>query len=369
MSCTARLFSSSSLFYPLLSHLSVQLYQLLQREICGHGCRDYRNPSAVYGVREGYSGGRPPLWQHWLQGLDSGLREKQEEEEQVAACQMASGGEVADSTLAAGMDFELLEGRVSLLKDAFAHMQLRAEEGCTDLSSRSTETHAEDPVDVLDAKGKAVVVETTAEEVPGSGGQWLCAICRGVILPEDTAQLKGCEHAYCVKCILQWASYAEVPWCPQCRTPFSMLYTFRTLEGRLGDVMVEESVCLLLRAPWFKSPGFHEEPEAEDPFLYEDYDDEEFDEDFHPNSTLRIGNRRFGETGFVRSGRMEARPAGASSSCARGPGSSGSARGGKEKALPREQLGRRAKRAQKRVNADSVVAAKHQQTRTYSAHH
>lgn len=219
----------------------------------------------------------------------------------------------------------------------------------------------------------------------GPDDPWLCAICRGVIPFEDTAQLRGCEHAYCVSCILQWASHTEIPWCPQCRAPFSMLYSYRTLEGGLSDVMVEESVCLLLRAPWFKAghlqrhgggaagggdaeghPSFHEERYKD---YYEEYDDGgDDDEDFLPNTALRLGNRRFGETGFVRGGRMEARPAGASTSRGRGPGGSGGSRGSskeKEKAQPKEQIGRRAKRAQKRDNGDSSAAGKHQQPRAH----
>lgn len=269
-------------------------------------------------------------------------------------------------------------GQLGLGKNSTSRLLLTTHGSCGARKAEAQGTKEDGPA----AKGKAVS-GAGGDDVgdplrPGTEDPWLCAICRGVIPLEDTAQLRGCEHAYCVNCILQWASYADAPWCPQCRTPFSVLYTYRTLEGGLSDVMVEESVCLLLRAPWFRPPerpprcggGSEADPDAP-PFLYEDYDDgDEFDEDFHPNA-LRLGNRRFGESGFVRSGRMEARPTGASSSQGRGPGGGGSAGGarggGKDKASAKEQLGRRAKRAQKRVTVDTGGAAgKHQPPRGHS---
>ncbi|CAI5988665.1 unnamed protein product [Closterium sp. NIES-65] len=70
--------------------------------------------------------------------------------------------------------------------------------------------------------------------------------------------------------------------------------------------------------------------------------EEDEEEDYYAN-TLRIGNRRWGENGYVRRGRIEARPAPARSSSAAQKGQNS-----KEGIL-----GRRARRAQKRTMADA----------------
>lgn len=76
-----------------------------------------------------------------------------------------------------------------------------------------------------------------------------CAICLGQIPPLDMAFVKGCEHQYCVHCILQWSLLKE--WCPQCKAPFSHLFTHRHLDGTPSDYPLEEGVTLLKRARWF----------------------------------------------------------------------------------------------------------------------
>jgi len=40
-------------------------------------------------------------------------------------------------------------------------------------------------------------------------------------------------------------------WCPQCKAPFSYLFTHRHLDGTPSDYPLEESVTLLKRARWF----------------------------------------------------------------------------------------------------------------------
>lgn len=57
----------------------------------------------------------------------------------------------------------------------------------------------------------------------------------------------ACDAA---RCILQWAELREDCSCPQCKTPFSRLLTYRTLDGTMSDFPVEESICLLKRATW-----------------------------------------------------------------------------------------------------------------------
>lgn len=128
--------------------------------------------------------------------------------------------------------------------------------------------------------------------------------------------------------------------------------------------MFEESVCLLLRASWFKPLA---EVEREEAYKIEEYyyDDEEEDLDefyFGRSSNVRIGNRRWGDNGYVRAGRQEARPTQRPSVQDSGAGPSRQPKKkGKEAADPQELVGRRAKRALKREAADKADAEKHQQ--------
>ena len=123
----------------------------------------------------------------------------------------------------------------------------------------------------------------------------------------------------------------------------------------LNDYLVEESVCLLLRASWFGGmPALAQPEEAED-----DYEEDDFD-DYYFKSNIRIGNRRWGDNGFVRAGRREARPVAvkqlAAAVAQADEAGSSSFRPGKnkEKAPAKEATGRRAKRAQKREAADKL---------------
>lgn len=187
---------------------------------------------------------------------------------------------------------------------------------------------------------------------------WLCAICLDPIQPEETAQIKGCGHNYCVTCILRWASYVDNPWCPQCKHPFSSLFVYRALDGSMHDYMLEESICLLLRASWFELFPVQETYDEQDDYLYE----YEMDEEYYGTSNVRLGNRRWGDSGYVRAGRKEARPVGArqghGTNHNEAGGSSGRASKGKE--VSKDAGGRRALRAQKREAAEKAAAAKHQ---------
>uniref|UniRef100_A0A2P2P163 RING-type domain-containing protein n=1 Tax=Rhizophora mucronata TaxID=61149 RepID=A0A2P2P163_RHIMU len=192
----------------------------------------------------------------------------------------------------------------------------------------------------------------------------ICAICLDKIVLQETALIKGCEHAYCVTCILQWATYRQKPTCPQCKHPFEFLNVHRSLDGSIQDYMFEESVCLLLRATWFQplTVKYHEDvyddPQDYYPYEYDDDEEDDLDEVYLSNSsTLRIGNRRWGDNGYVRAGRQEARPVYRPNS--QDPGASSSRGPKKEAAIDR--TGRRAKRALKREAADRAAAAKHQQ--------
>ncbi|KAH7427565.1 hypothetical protein KP509_10G049400 [Ceratopteris richardii] len=176
----------------------------------------------------------------------------------------------------------------------------------------------------------------------------VCAICLNSIKVEDLAVMKGCEHAYCVTCILRWASYKKDPWCPQCKVPFDCLYSYRTLDGKFEDYLVEESVCLLLRACWFKPLVVQEQDDQQD--YHDDYD--LYEESYHI-SNLRLGNRRWGDSGYIRAGRREARPV---APCNQDAGSSSRQVKGKEPS--KETIGRRARRSQKREQSDRISGKK-----------
>ena len=124
--------------------------------------------------------------------------------------------------------------------------------------------------------------------------------------------------------------------------------------------MFEESVCLLLRASWYEPLIVKDREETyDDPeeyYPYEDQDEELEEAYLGASPSLRIGNRRWGDNGYVRAGRQEARPvlrpefSGASSS-----------REPPTKDASKDKTGRRAKRALKREAADKAAAAKHQE--------
>lgn len=190
----------------------------------------------------------------------------------------------------------------------------------------------------------------------------VCAICHDKIKVEETAQIRGCEHSYCVTCILRWASYKTEPWCPQCRLPFSFLYVYRALDGTLSDYMFEESVCLLLRAFWFKPLTF-QDPEEQDDYQ-DDYD--VYEEPYY-TSNVRLGNRRWGDSGYVRGGRREARPVGVRQVADPDSIGGSSSRQAKGKEPAKEAVGRRARRAQKREQIDKMVGKKQQVDGKYVA--
>lgn len=130
--------------------------------------------------------------------------------------------------------------------------------------------------------------------------------------------------------------------------------------------MFEESVCLLLRAAWFK-PLIVEEQEDiydEEEYFYPyeinevDIDEDDLDEVYYNNlSSIRIGNRRWGTNGYIRAGHQEARPVYRPN--AQSSGASSSRDSGSSEAK-KETKGRRAKRALKREAADKAAAQKHE---------
>ena len=138
--------------------------------------------------------------------------------------------------------------------------------------------------------------------------------------------------------------------------------TFLFYTDSIHDYMYEESVCLLLRASWFM-PLIVEDreevsEEVDDYYPYEE--EEDLDEEYYSrSSSLRIGNRRWGDNGYVRAGRQEARPVHRPNTQDLGAGPS-SREPKKKESVIKDAVGRRAKRALKREAADKAAAAKHE---------
>ncbi|CAK8565348.1 unnamed protein product [Lathyrus sativus] len=230
------------------------------------------------------------------------------------------------------------------------------------------------PKDLYHLSIKDLIGKVTEEEEnhPVGFGKHggICAICLEVIVLQETALVKGCEHAYCVTCILHWATYSKKVTCPQCKHPFEFLAVHRTLDGSIQDYMFDESVCLLLRAKWFK-PLIVEECAVVDEDIYQEIEDyynqyEEADVDldddeayYGASANVRLGNRRWGDNGFVRAGRQEARPVNRPSFNDSGASSSREPKK-KEQECPKVMTGRRAKRALKREAANKAAEVKHQ---------
>ncbi|KAL6010082.1 hypothetical protein ACLOJK_000513 [Asimina triloba] len=119
----------------------------------------------------------------------------------------------------------------------------------------------------------------------------------------------------------------------------------------------------LVKATWFVPLILKVEEEAayqEEEVTYfceEDEDDLEDETYFDSSSSVRIGNRRWGDNGYIQAGRKEARPVYQDRFQ---DASAGSSRGPRNKEASKDVMGRRAKRAMKREAADKAAAAKHQ---------
>ena len=210
---------------------------------------------------------------------------------------------------------------------------------------------------------------SAASAASSSAGDLTCAICLDAIPLEDLATVPGCEHAYCAACIVGWAvasSPADASGsdvcgkCPQCKREYASVATHRRLDGTLSDYPVEESVCLLRRARWFcagagaavaaaaaaaaarpRSPPMAPSDIDQADRIHangggiggsgsgrtysrrqhyydddDDLDDDDLDDDDESfyfsaaagSARVVLGNRRWGEHGYVAAGRMRARP-------------------------------------------------------------
>jgi hypothetical protein len=139
----------------------------------------------------------------------------------------------------------------------------------------------------------------------------------------------------------------------------------------IHDYLFDESVCLLLRASWFEPLVVvaHEEALEEEEiyrsYQYDDGDEDDlYDDNYYMSRSpsIRIGNRRWGDNGYVRGGRREARPVVVNPPEAavpsRTPKKKEAAASGSG-SVSKDVAGRRAKRAQKREAADKAAAEKH----------
>lgn len=231
------------------------------------------------------------------------------------------------------------------LRDPASHIEADAEGTRPapngEWDSDDDEDDVEDAVPCETQEEIAGAREHVASPRKGSeSGDLTCAICLGDIALENMAMVKGCDHIYCAKCILYWALHKESPWCPQCKQSFSYLLTYRTLDGTLSDFPVEESVVLLKRARWFEESIQHchrslsllEDSRLADDVAWHDYDADDYDlaedeeiEAFYFSSAagrarVLLGNRRFGEGGYITGGRRQARPVRTPSSSSSGKG-------------------------------------------------
>lgn len=206
-----------------------------------------------------------------------------------------------------------------------------------------------------------------------------CAICLDTILLEETAELKGCEHQYCICCILQWATYhADAPRCPQCKSYFNYIYLYKNLDGSLNDYLQEESVTLLMRARWFngKAPA----KEEEEPLDYYDDDDCEEEDFYFRTHRVVLGNRRWGAGGFVGNGRQQARAVHSSGASSSSSGASTSVAGSSKSAnkersavppLPSKKAAERAAKAAAKASKETARkdAAKNSRGKAAAAPH
>ena len=149
------------------------------------------------------------------------------------------------------------------------------------------------------------------------------AIGHGMIAPREVARVRGCDHAFCCHCILNWALQKKR--CPLCNEGFTHLWLYKHLDGTYNDYLHEESAELLHCAVWFKkavvtefSAPDDEEEEYHEMLQYMYGGDHEDDEDeafyFRVQEQLSrgrraMGNRRLGTGGFMQAGRRAARKA------------------------------------------------------------
>jgi hypothetical protein len=269
---------------------------------------------------------------------------------------------------------------------------------------------------------------SSAANVGGSDTQPLrpdrdavCTICCEVPELADCCVIPSCGHAFCVNCVLSWATVRCV--CPNCKTPFDMLRVRRDASTGAplpGGRERDEDVHVLRTADWVTvqdlepivediAAAFHvarlslEESrreveraglltgvrtfaceEAEDVFeamfweqenmrydcyVGDAYDDGGFASPQEPRR--RFGNRRHGANGYMASGHMVATPAVVAGSSSTGGASSSSTPLNRKEASaaqaglmaaeqqhkPSSSGGKRKKKIKKKSRAAALAAA------------
>ncbi|CAG9460612.1 unnamed protein product [Pedinophyceae sp. YPF-701] len=196
----------------------------------------------------------------------------------------------------------------------------------------------------LEASCAAEPEESPAGDLWQCQDDWQCAICLDAITIADSAAIPTCGHTYCAACIVNWAAKSQpqraaharrglaagaldgLPpaLCPHCKAPFTRLMVYRSLDGPLSDFPREEHVVLLQRAPWVRErlgergwldeERVHGADDAGHGDHYDDYAGAEWDDEEddillgRTPHRLILGNRPFGRSGYVASGRLQGRP-------------------------------------------------------------
>eukprot|EP00123_Amoebidium_parasiticum_P012935 comp21669_c0_seq1/m.30487 comp21669_c0_seq1/g.30487 ORF comp21669_c0_seq1/g.30487 comp21669_c0_seq1/m.30487 type:complete len:260 (-) comp21669_c0_seq1:102-881(-) len=204
-----------------------------------------------------------------------------------------------------------------------------------------------------------------------------CPVCYEGLVPANVAHLPSCGHSYCLSCILRWSKVKKS--CPLCHTQFHHVLSHFQLDGSFdGSVLTTNLVNLMSQVRWldleFIEPCDLEPPlmryQPESIIVEEDafgtYTLDQFDEDYDPHSFAPSRGKE---------GRLRKHHAGCVSLAGQGksvgpnrnqpprrnsyPQSSsppGSSMDAQSSGQTPEKLGRRARRALMRKQADERAA-------------
>lgn len=189
---------------------------------------------------------------------------------------------------------------------------------------------------------------STVSHVPSPS----CSIC--LHPPQDTSRslIPSCGHTFCAPCVLSWSFIRSA--CPLCKAAFSSLVVRRHLDGQVvpDGGWIEEPISLLRRASWVRLEQVNDRvADVQGVFVpvrssteiatnrnglpsmqatsasgpatraSRHWEDEEMEEEREKNfweeeerqwqeqrrGVKLLGNRRYGQNGYVSSGRMVAR--------------------------------------------------------------
>lgn len=78
-----------------------------------------------------------------------------------------------------------------------------------------------------------------------------CAVCLQDIVRREMALVPGCDHAFCVSCVLRWSKQRQR--CPLCLGTFTRLWTYRLPSGAYDEFLIEQTLSALHGAWWAES--------------------------------------------------------------------------------------------------------------------